>query len=291
MKKVIIFLSLLIAANLETRSQIPNNGFENWTSMGAYSDPDNWDQLNSMTNFASVYTCTKGTPGNPGTGYLKLVSKNVSGMGVVPGIAATGSINVGSMQVDGGFSFTQRPQSLTGAWQYMASGADQGYVSVLLTRWNTGMNMRDTIAVITNPLTGMVMTWTNFTLNFTYLSGANPDTARIILSASGMTPVANSYLYVDDLAFAGSVAGINELNSHVVVNLFPNPVVDKLNIRVLNSSPQSVGIYDIQGKIIKSIDFIKHSREMVIDVSELSKGLYTLKITTQSGVASRKFLK
>lgn len=291
MKKVSIILSLLFIACLETKAQIPNNGFENWTSMGSYSDPDNWDQLNAMTSFASVYTCTKGIPGNPGTGYLKLVSKSVTGMGVMPGIAATGSINVGSMQVNGGFPFTQRPQSLTGAWQYMASGADQGYVSVLLTRWNTGMNMRDTIALIANPLPGMAMTWATFTLNFTYLSGANPDTAQIILSASGITPVATSYLYVDDLAFAGSVVGINELNSNVVVNLFPNPVADKLNIRVLNSSPQSAGIYDIQGKMIKSVDFIKHAREMVIDVSELSKGLYTLKITTQSGITSRKFLK
>ena len=41
----------------------------------------------------AVYTCVKGTPGNPGTSYLKLVSKTVTGFGVVPGVAVCGTIN------------------------------------------------------------------------------------------------------------------------------------------------------------------------------------------------------
>ena len=41
----------------------------------------------------AVYTCVKGTPGNPGTSYLKLVSKTVAGFGVVPGVAVCGTIN------------------------------------------------------------------------------------------------------------------------------------------------------------------------------------------------------
>lgn len=68
-------------------AQIPNSGFENWTTMGSYSNPDNWDQLNAMTNPNSVYTCVKGTPGNPGSSYIKLTSKTVGTMGVMHGLA------------------------------------------------------------------------------------------------------------------------------------------------------------------------------------------------------------
>ena len=28
---------------------IANNGFEDWTSMGAYNNPDSWTSLNDMT--------------------------------------------------------------------------------------------------------------------------------------------------------------------------------------------------------------------------------------------------
>ena len=46
---------------------IPNNGFEDWTSMGAYNNPDSWTSLNDMTAPMSTYTCVKGTPGPLGT--------------------------------------------------------------------------------------------------------------------------------------------------------------------------------------------------------------------------------
>jgi hypothetical protein len=95
MKKLsgILFLFFLSATLF---SQIPNNSFENWTTVGSYSMPDQWDNLNPSTTGAGIYTCTKGTPGNPGTGYLKLTSKTISGMGVVPGIVTLSRWDVAS---------------------------------------------------------------------------------------------------------------------------------------------------------------------------------------------------
>ena len=46
---------------------IPNNGFEDWTGMGAYKNPDSRTSLNDMTAHMSTYTCVKGTPGPVGT--------------------------------------------------------------------------------------------------------------------------------------------------------------------------------------------------------------------------------
>lgn len=294
MKKV--FLSIIISAFATTAfAQIPNNGFENWTSMGSYNNPDNWDQLNAMTSGMSVYTCTKGTPGNPGAAYLKLVSKNVTGMGIMPGIATTGMLNMGNLSVTGGFAFNLRPQSLTGAWQYMIGTNDTGFVAVYLTKWNSSMNMRDTVAMAWQKLFGMgAMSWTNFSVNLMYMNGNNPDTAQIILSSSGKTPVVNSYLYVDNLVFSGSVAGIVENSLSSDVRLFPNPATDKLAFDFANSKSKiiSIEIYDITGTKIRSFTTMDIStNHNSVDISGLPKGQYIVKLITSEGVINRKFLK
>jgi hypothetical protein len=294
MKKQFLSIIAVTVISVSAFAQIPNNGFENWTSMGSYNNPDSWDQLNAMTSSMSVYTCNKGTPGSPGASYLKLVSKNVTGMGVMPGIAATGMINVGNMNVTGGFAFTQRPQSLTGSWQYMIGTADTGFVAVYLTKWNSSMGMRDTVAMAWQKLYGMgAMSWTNFTINLMYMGGGNPDSAQITLSSSGMTPVAGSYLYADNLAFAGSVAGVKENKFNADVKLFPNPANDKLVISVSNSKSTKgqVEIFDVTGKKIKSLNEVDFSSSLPIDIADLPKGQYIIKLITSEGIISRKFLK
>ncbi len=294
MKKIITII-MIVAYNLSTAyAQIPNGGFETWNSVGSYANPANWDQLNAMTAPMSVYTATKGSPGNPGAAYLKLVSKNVSMMGIMPGIAVCGMLSTATYQPYSGFAYTQRPQSITGSWQYMAYGNDSGYVGVYLTKWNTAMNMRDTIAMVVQKLSGMIMAWTPFSIDLMYMNGDTPDTAMIILSSSGPTPVANSYLYADNLAFSGSVAGIKEskLNA-VAVNLFPNPANDKLIISLNNSKAVKgqIEIYDVIGKKAKSLYDVDFTKETAIDISELNKGGYFIKVSIPQGVITKKFLK
>lgn len=155
MKRIIILLSAVIC-NSSAIAQIPNSGFETWTNTGSYMTPTGWDNLDSMTSSLSVYSCMQGTPGNPGSYFLKLVSKN-AGLGVVPGIAISGKMNATTMQPQSGFALASRPQSLTGSWQYMAYGSDQGFIYTQLTKWNTTTMKRDTVAVALQNLTGMVM--------------------------------------------------------------------------------------------------------------------------------------
>ena len=66
--------ALLFAVATVNAQTIPNPGFESWSNPNGYNVPDGWGNLNGKTSSASVYTCIKGTPGNPGTSYLKLIS-------------------------------------------------------------------------------------------------------------------------------------------------------------------------------------------------------------------------
>lgn len=288
MKKLLLLLAAATIAG-STTAQIPNAGFENWSNTSGYNTPDNWSNLNSMSASASVYTAEKGTPGNPGSSYLKLTSKTVSGLGVVPGIAATGQINTSTMSVSGGFPWTTRSQSLTGNWQYMAYGSDAGFIAVYLTKWNAASGMRDTVASSVSTLSGMVMSWGSFTKNLTYFKGFNPDSALIILSSSGATPVANSYLYVDNLAFSGTVAttAVSTTVSGVAgLSVFPNPASSQITISLTASTPgaYTVKLVDMVGRVVRtqSLMATKGQISTMLNTEGISSGTYLLSVNNRS---------
>lgn len=296
MKKLVLLTSLaLIALSNLAVAQIPNSGFETWTSMGSYSNPAGWGTMNNTTTPSSVYTATKGTPGSPGTAYLKLTSKTVLS-NVVNAIAVSGKLDSITMQPISGFAFTLRPQKFTGKWQHM-SAADDGSISIKLTRWNTSTNSRETVATANRVLGTMAMSWATFTINFVYQTGNAPDTCIIVLKASGTTPVANDYLWVDNLSFTGSVSGTgiesnnNFLNSLVV---YPNPssstIIIDLNLK--SSEKTTFELTDLIGKIIlsKTVSLPQGESTQTFDISGLAKGSYFIKINTESGSETRKII-
>ena len=296
MKNHLFSLISLVCLFISSKAQIPNSGFESWTSMGVYANPDGWDQLNGMTTTSGVYTCKKGTPGNVGTSYLNLTSKSINGMGVVPGLATNGTLSAASMQVRGGTPFTTRPLGLTGSWQYMGMG-DTGFVSIYLTKWNVSTMKRDTIAFRTRQLTNMVMAWAPFSIGLVYNSPAYPDTLQITLSASGKVPVDNSYLYVDDLAFSGNVpgnaTGIDVLGKDLgSLSVYPNPSTDHFFVEIALPQPQTVKLQliDGMGKVVKEItaEAVHEKYVNTMNTFDLTKGIYFLKVQTGDAFETRK---
>ncbi len=271
---------------------IPNSGFEKWTSMGTYNNPDSWTCLNNMTASASTYTCDKGTPGNSGAGYLKLTSKMV-GSNVVPGVAVCGTINTKTFQAGSGFPCTGRPQNFTGKWQHMIYGSSQGFIDILLTRWDANSKKRITVASVHEVLSGMAMSWAGFSIPLTYTDGNSPDSCIITMSSSGSTPTNGDYLWVDNLAFTGSVAGVSKNYFSENISLFPNPSLSNLSIdlSVLKDQKVSIQVIDMEGKLVLKVDEIIVSKVITLDVSSLSKGNYILNIISNDGTITKKIIK
>jgi len=261
-------LTLAITVTTSQAQIIPNAGFENWTSMGAYSDPTGWDQLNSLTSLFQVFTCEQGSPGNVGSYFLKLTSKTVPGAGIVPGVAVSGIIDVPTQQPKSGFVFTAQPQALTGKWQHMIFGNSQGFVDVKLTRWDSSTNSRITVASGHIDLTGMAMSWANFSVPMAYLETTSPDSCIITLSASGSNPTNNDYLWVDDLSFTGSVTSMSVIDEENAIKLFPNPSNSLLSIDMISLNEPATQI-------------------MIFD----SKGNYVINVISNKGLISKKFIK
>jgi hypothetical protein len=298
MKKLFTFFAAAFISSAAF-AQIPNGGFETWMVMTGYDMPTGWDQLNSMTSSMSTYTCMKGTPGTVGTSYIKLVSKTVMGMGVMPGITCAGALDQSVMTnivPKYGVPSTVRPVSLTGSWQYMAYGADQGHISVLLSKWNIAMSKRDTISYTNYMLPGMAMSWATFTIPLTYMTGAVPDSAIILLSASGTTPVNNSYLYVDNLAFAGTVPTgvVTVQNAPATTSIFPNPAINSATVVYTSATSNDINISvtDINGRTVLGMNdnAVKGENKFTINTSGLSKGMYLVKISNGQDTQVKKLI-
>jgi hypothetical protein len=292
MKKQTFFtIALMFAAAISKAQSVPNGNFETWSNPNGYLVPNDWETLNDMTSSAGVYTATRG--GTSSDYYLKLTSQNVTGMGVMPGIAVSGMLDMNNLTALSGFPFAYRPVSFTGKWQFMGnSGNDSGYVKVFLTKWNSSMQMRDTIGYVSQDLNGMVMSWSNFNLPFTYNSTDVPDSCMIALNASGPNPEAGSYLYVDNLSFSGIVAGVENTEITGTFKIFPNPSNHEIQIDLsgLKATAQQFEITDLTGKIILTKQY-NGSLFQTISIGEMPAGNYFLKITTEKGIVTQKISK
>ncbi len=171
----VLLICALFACIPSSYAQIPNNDFEIWDSSAGYKTPIGWDNMNPVTFSTSVFTCQQMVPGNTGLYHLALNSQTVSGS-VVPGIAVSGLLDPTTHKPASGFPYALRPQVLAGSWQYMAyTTADQGFIEVLLSKWNSISSRRDTVAFTHYLLPGMVMYWADFHIPLNYVSSATPD--------------------------------------------------------------------------------------------------------------------
>lgn len=286
MKKFSLVLFLIIVATTG-KPQIPNNSFENWSTVGGFLMPDQWDNLNPTTHSAGIYTCTKGTPGNPGSAYLKLTSKTVTGMGVVPGIAVCGILDQTTRLPVSGFPYNQRPQYFTGKWQYMVYGIKPGFMNLKLTRWDGASGTRIIVASINKILPGMVMSWGNFSLPFVYEDGQYPDTCMILLSASGSSATNNDYLWLDNLQLTGTVTAIEpDKPSAMNFAVYPNPVRDFLTLSFTSVAKESaaLSLFDFQGRMVleEKLNLQPGENRFTLDVNNFSPGIYLLKVVNGS---------
>ncbi|MCZ6594351.1 MAG: DUF1028 domain-containing protein [Bacteroidetes bacterium] len=83
----------------------------------------------------------------------------------------------------------------------------------------------------------------------------------------------------------------NELKSKL--RLYPNPVTDELILSIDTSVVlKGISVYDVNGKqLIQPDNFEVHDLKQKINVSHLPSGIYFLKVATNEGITSLKFVK
>lgn len=99
------------------------------------------------------------------------------------------------------------------------------------------------------------------------------------------------HYYSSDKTFRTLAVGFDEPDEGMM-NIYPNPVRDVLNIVIHNDQfyLKNILIYDYSGRIIKSIE-CNHELEYSWNLSDLNNGLYIIEFKGKETVFRKKFLK
>lgn len=100
-----------------------------------------------------------------------------------------------------------------------------------------------------------------------------------------------SYKNLMDSSFLVALNGSNLLSNYSFnkpnsITIWPNPAKEIINVDLLNNTLiSSIKIYDLQGKLIHE------SKDKTISIGTFSSGLYVIKVTTEEGEFTKKFIK
>lgn len=291
LKFTLLFLLSFLVSSIKLsaqRGEIPNGDFQIWDSVpgAGYEDPRGWVTFNFFSPISGVLTCEHGQISGTNDSYMKLISDSIFATNVLSGIAFCGTMDSAGNGL--GFPYTKRPDALVGKWQYQPQGNDQGYILAFFTKWNATTNTRDSVGAAYQDLQGSVMNWENFRISINYFSPDNPDTCVVAASSSGVEPAAKSYLMLNDLDFDLGSGIYEQAKQHF--KIFPNPASDKIQLDLTTLSDiRSIDLIDLHGKrvVVKALDPGTTS----VDVSNLSKGMYLIRVKTKNAIVTEKFNK
>ena len=72
--------------------------------------------------------------------------------------------------------------------------------------------------------------------------------------------------------------------------MYPNPVSDVLNIQLPSGTDKAeVGVYDYTGRLVSSKTI--SSNDSSLDVQNISRGIYILRVTTNTKIGVQRFIK
>jgi len=90
----------------------------------------------------------------------------------------------------------------------------------------------------------------------------------------------------------GNTLGVDENTLNTQIIIFPNPAQSDITIsNTSNISLERADIYNVEGKLINTVDLSEMTSQKTIDVSTLAKGLYMITISSESSSITKRFIK
>ena len=122
--------------------------------------------------------------------------------------------------------------------------------------------------------------WTSYSINL-MTAGAGYTNQDVYIAFKNNTK--NGYiLQLDNIKITGDDPA-EIIENEVIVSLYPNPVINILNVEVIDL--EKVKIFDVKGQLVLEID------NKSVDVSGLPNGLYFVEIKSSTGLTQKKFIK
>ncbi len=125
-------------------------------------------------------------------------------------------------------------------------------------------------------------------------TGVDISEVDFAVSAGTANTVANNFLVDNVTVTAVATENLLATNANVLsvndFSVFPNPTKDIVNVSNTSSSINSIEITDLNGRVVKTVNAIDASNAQV-NISDLSTGVYMMKIVSDKGTTTKKVIK
>ena len=278
-----LLLTLLISFSL-LRSQVPNEGFENWTD----GEPDFWTTNNADT----LITITQSNSSHSGSSALKGECIPY----FPPFLPVMGPIGICDGDTDDGFQIEFRYNSLKGFYKLNSQGGDQ----LFITLWVSV----DTQAIgVGSILLNNAASYTEFAIPITYIDPATPNKCiisfQIINPVGGINVTLGSEMYLDDLELSMDMVSDVEAElqpfAFQLEQNYPNPFnpSTKISWQSAVSGHQTLKIYDVLGNEVATLidEYrVAGNYEIDFDATGLSSGVYFYKLIIADYSSTKKMI-
>ena len=142
------------------------------------------------------------------------------------------------------------------------------------------------------PTAGTTAISNSYTFSDLTLSGCNIFFVRSVCSATDVSPwvaLATSGCDTNVYNYLATLSNNDFYVNDSKVKVYPNPTHDFLFIDTIEKQIQKIEIFDLQGKLIKTINENKNKYQ--IDISNLQSATYLVKLSTQTETQTVKFVK
>lgn len=316
MKKTLVLLAALLTVSFAWAQQLPDGGFEEWTTGETWDGPDHpaqtYDELSNSfwqtLNMLSTLPPSMGTgpivvfKEQGHTGFCPRMESNQLTLGertiFLPGVVGSITVIIDKQTAQFGRPYTGRPTALKGFMKYKPVEKDSAaiFVEVYKTSEN---GQRQKITRNEVIYKNAIEDWTEFEIPLEYLSDETPDSICVLFVSSAGYDFEDlfnckgqigSTLWVDDCHFEGvsdTPGTANEAASVLNVRTYPNPATDVLNVVVEENA--QLTIFDQAGRVLLQQAVV--AGENALNIANLKAGFYTYRVMGAQKNGSGKFIK
>jgi len=261
------FLTLLLTFNLlafsNAQTTLFEEGFENWSSLSGFEEPNGWVTSNLLYGFLlqAPPTVLKSTDASTGSFAAKLISLDVDDTTRISGLMIYS------------IPFTQRPTNISGSHKFTSNG-DTLFIAVSLTKFDQMADSSVAIGGYGVELTQTVNNYTNFSSPIQYQSNQTPDSLSIIILSPDQQISSEFAYFIDNIKLEGP-AGIFDALNNKSLGIYPNPSNQSFFIPAQKATA-TVRLNDVSGKLIQEVTLNAGERE--ISTAQLANGVYFVEL-------------
>ena len=138
--------------------------------------------------------------------------------------------------------------------------------------------------------------FTPFQVDITYQNiSVIPDSATIKVAAFNISAMGTSWAVVDKLNFDNTFilgqANITAYQSKDKIQAYPNPASSRLMVEMSGPSCNAdITLEDLNGRLVRSLSDINIASKVQIDISDVSCGMYLLRVNSGSETQIKKII-